>query len=103
MTPPKYEFDWDPEKARRNVAKHGVRFDEAMAVFVDPLAMTIFDEDHSDEEERWVTMGMPQGGRLLVVIHTHAEIDETSVAIRIISARAATKREARQYQSGGTP
>jgi uncharacterized protein len=100
---PEYEFDWDPEKARRNVAKHGVRFEEAMVVFLDPLAVTVFDNDHSDSEERWATIGMTLAGRLLVVVHTHAEIDETTVAIRIISARAATKREARQYRTGEAP
>jgi uncharacterized DUF497 family protein len=97
------EFDWDPAKARRNDAKHGVRFDEALTVFSDPFALTMFDEDHGDEEERWITLGTANDGRLLVVIHTHDDIDETRAVVRLISARPATKREARQYRDGEAP
>jgi uncharacterized DUF497 family protein len=98
MTAPSFEFDWDPAKAQRNDVKHGVRFEEAMMIFTDPLTLTMFDEDHSDDEERWITMGTTQGGRLLAVIHTYDETDATRVVIRIISARSATKRETRQYR-----
>jgi hypothetical protein len=89
------EFEWDPDKAARNLAKHGVSFDEAATVFGDPLAMTYFDPDHSDEEDRFVTFGHSDQGRLLVVSHTDRE-----VRVRIISARAATRKERRQYEQG---
>lgn len=103
MTAQCFEFDWDPAKARRNAARHGVLFNDALTIFADPLAKTLFDEDHSDMEERWITLGTAADGRLLVVIHTHAEIDGQRVAVRIISARPATKREARQYREGEAP
>lgn len=98
-----FEFDWDPAKARSNARKHHVSFQEAMAVFEDPLALTIFDEGHSEGEERWVTLGAIGNGRLIVVVHTYAEIEDERAAIRIISARRATKREARQYQDEQAP
>lgn len=95
-----YEFDWDDAKAASNLSKHRVRFDEAMTVFNDPLAMTRFDAGHSDEEERWVTLGMAAGGALMLVVHTYSPIDAQRVLIRIISARQPTKPEARQYYEG---
>jgi uncharacterized protein len=97
------EFDWDKEKARANVFKHGVAFEEALSVFGDPLAMTLFDDKHSDDEERWITLGLNNQGRLIVVVHTYNELDALRVQIRIISARPATRREARQYQNEQTP
>jgi uncharacterized protein len=96
----RFEFDWDPVKAVSNVAKHGVSFEEAMPVFLDPLALSRPDEDSSMEEERWVTMGQGQDTKLLVVVHTHAEIAEDTVAVRIISVRRPTRREIRQYEEG---
>lgn len=92
-----YEFDWDDTKAAANLSKHGVRFEEAMTVFNDPLAMTCFDTDHSNEEDRWITLGLARGNALLLVVHTYSSIDAQHVLIRIISARHSTKREARQY------
>ena len=77
-------FEWDPGKERRNRHKHGVGFDEASTVFADTLSITIPDPDHSDGEERWVTMGLSHRNRLLVVVHT--EEDEQQI-VRIISAR----------------
>lgn len=71
-----------------------------MTVFNDPLAMTRFDTHHSDEEERWVTLGLATGGALMLVVHTYSTIDAQHVLIRIISARHSTKREARQYYEG---
>jgi uncharacterized protein len=91
-------FDWDPAKAASNLVKHRVSFDEAIAVFRDPLALSRLDERHGANEERWVTLGQGGNGRLIVVVHTYAETDEASVSIRIISARRPTKREARQYE-----
>jgi uncharacterized DUF497 family protein len=91
------EFDWDPAKAAANLTKHRVTFENAMSVFLDPLAMSRLDDDVT-EEERWVTLGLDSAGRLLVVVHTHAELDREAVAIRVISARRSTRREARQYR-----
>ncbi len=88
-------FGWDPEKARLNLAKHGVSFEEAATAFTDPLSLTTFDPDHSDEEDRFVLVGASRKGRLLVVVHT-----DRGEFVRIISARIATKRERRQYASG---
>jgi uncharacterized protein len=68
----RYEFDWDPAKAAANLAKHGVAFRSAMTVFLDPLARSRPDEDNSDEETRWVTLGEASNG-LLVVVHTYVE------------------------------
>jgi uncharacterized DUF497 family protein len=87
------EFEWDPDKAARNLAKHGVSFAEAATVFGAPLAMTYFDPDHSDEEDRFLTFGHSSKGHLLVVSHTDRE-DRT----RIISARRATRKERKQYE-----
>jgi uncharacterized DUF497 family protein len=89
------KFDWDPRKARRNLRKHGIDFDEASTVFADTLSITIPDPDHSEDEERWVTMGLSNRQRLLVAAHTEEE--ET---IRIISARTADRLERRKYEEG---
>jgi len=86
-------FEWDPEKARSNYARHGVSFEEAMGAFRDPLSITILDPDPSEDEARFVLTGRSSTGRLLVVVHT----DRRS-AIRIISSRRATKRERRAYE-----
>ena len=94
------EFDWDPAKAASNRIKHGVTFEEAMTVFLDPLSLSRLDEDGGHVEERWVTLGRSTPGRLLVVVHIHVERTDDNVYIRIISARSATRREARQYEEG---
>lgn len=86
-------FEWDPAKARQNLQKHGVSFEEASSVFYDPLAVTGVDPDHSEGEERLITFGMSSQGRLLVVSQT-----ERGEAIRIISARVATQSERRIYE-----
>jgi uncharacterized DUF497 family protein len=74
-----------------------------MAVFHDPLARSRFDEDNSDEETRWVTLGEAKNGLLLVVVHTYVETAPDRVYVRIISARRPTGREARQYREGTQP
>ena len=86
------EFEWDAAKAASNRQKHGVSFEEAMTVFADPNASTFFDRAHSGAEERYITIGISDKGRLLVVSHT-----ERNGKTRIISARKATKAEARNY------
>jgi len=92
-----YNFEWDPLKARDNRDKHGVTFDEAATVFRDSKALSIFDPDHSETEDRWITKGISEKGRLLVVAHTFQEESEDAVAIRIISSRKATKKETETY------
>ncbi|MDP2228400.1 MAG: BrnT family toxin [Moraxellaceae bacterium] len=91
-------FEWDPGKASSNLRKHGVSFQEAAQVFRDPLALTIFDDAHSEREERWVTVGMVGGRKLVVVVHTWRETGEDHVHVRIISAREATAHETEQYE-----
>jgi uncharacterized DUF497 family protein len=88
-------IEWDAEKAARNLAKHGVSFDEAATVFADPLSVTIHDPRHSVGEERLVALGLSHRGRLLVVVHT-----ERGDAVRIISARLATRHERSDYEQG---
>lgn len=93
-----FDFDWDANKARTNLAKHGVSFRAAASVFRDALALTIFDEEHSADEERWVTLGRAQNGQVLVVVHTSEETSSTELHIRIISARRAEPAEVRDYE-----
>jgi uncharacterized DUF497 family protein len=99
----RYQFDWDPAKAAVNLAKHEVAFEAAMTIFLDQLAWSRFDEDNSDEEDRFVTLGEAKNGQLLVVVHTYVESAPDRIDIRIISARRPTRREARQYREGTEP
>ncbi len=87
------QFDWDEDKAKRNIEKHGVSFEEATTVFGDRLSLTIDDPQHSVEEKRFITIGESANRELLVVVHT-----ERDGAIRIISAREATRREKQDYE-----
>jgi len=87
------KFEWNLEKARSNFRKHKVSFEEAATALKDPMATTGCDPDHSVGEERFVTFGVSERGRLLVVAHT--EKDDT---IRIISARVASKEERKIYE-----
>jgi uncharacterized DUF497 family protein len=86
-------FAWDASKARRNLAKHSVSFEESSTVFADQRSLTIPDPTHSQTEERFVTIGLSHRGKLLVVVHT-----ERGDNIRIISARAASRRERKSYE-----
>ena len=86
-------FEWDPRKATQNRRKHGVSFHEAATVYADPLAVTYHDPDHSISEQRFITVGISNAGRLLIV--AHADRGEN---IRIISARKATLRERKHYE-----
>ena len=86
-------FEWDPNKARSTLTKHGVSFDEASTAFRDTLSITIGDPLHSEDEERFVLIGCSCRNRLLVVVHT-----ERADRIRIISARRATRREKSRYE-----
>jgi len=87
-------FEWDPQKAKSNLIKHGVSFEEASTAFQDTLSLTIDDPLHSIDEDRVVLIGMSNKNRLLVVVHT-----ERGDNIRIISARKATKKERKNYES----
>lgn len=89
------DFEWDGNKAQTNLAKHGVSFEEAATVFDDPCARVIADPDHSIEEERFVILGLSARARELVVCHCLR--GEAETVIRIISARKATRAEAKQY------
>ncbi len=97
------DFDWDPGKAASNAIKHGITFEEAMSIFHDPLALSRFDGDHAAGEERWITIGLASPGNLVLVVHTWVEIDASSAAVRIISARRPTRNEARQYREDQLP
>jgi len=88
-------FEWDPDKAHANLAKHGVSFEEAATAFADPLSFTRFDPDHSAHEDRFLLLGATQSGRLVVVAHT-----DRGESIRIINARLASRRERRTYGGG---
>ncbi len=88
------QFEWDPEKARRNYRKHKVSFEEAVTVFYDPLSATFDDEDDSSAEQRLITIGLSSLGRLVVVSHT-----ERGKALRIISARPATAHERKRHEN----
>ena len=87
-------FEWDENKNQINIDKHGISFEEAMTVFYDPDALVTHDEDHSDDEDRFLILGISEALHLLIVCHCYREENET---IRIISARKANKTEARQY------
>jgi uncharacterized protein len=86
-------YEWDPEKAKRNRRHHNVSFEEAATVFLDPLAMTYPDPDHSDEEDREITIGYSRQQWLLFVSHV-----QRRNRTRIISAREATRRERKQHE-----
>lgn len=90
-----YKFEWGPAKAASNLKDHKVSFEEASTVFGDPLAMLMTDPDHSEEEERYLLLGMSLRGRLLVV-----SFAERPPRTRLISAREATRHERRQYEEG---
>jgi uncharacterized protein len=95
-----FEFEWDDAKAASNEDKHGVTFLQAMTVISDALAVTFYDTEHSEDEERWVSIGQSSEGSLLVVVHTYMETGPASALVRIISARHATKNERMQYEQG---
>jgi uncharacterized DUF497 family protein len=94
-----FHFEWDSTKAAINSVQHGVDFKSALSVLRDPLAITIFDDDHSTADEtRWITIGKASGGAYLVVVHTWEDIGPNAAKIRIISARNATRYERRIYK-----
>ena len=88
-----YNFEWDPRKAESNFKEHGVSFEEAITAFGDPLSMNMSDPDHSEDEQRFIVLGISLRFRTVVVSYT-----ERPPRTRIISARLATRRERRQYE-----
>jgi len=88
----KLKFEWNQNKAAKNIGKHRVSFDEAATIFDDPMFLTVVDEEHSVDEERYISIGLSRHGRLLMVAHT-----DRQGQIRIISARKATKKEEKFY------
>jgi len=89
------KFDWDPKKAETNLRKHGVSFDEGATVFLDPMAISGLDPEHSVGEDRYITFGFSSLGRLLAVCHTYRP-----GTIRIINARCVTRGERKMYEEG---
>ena len=87
-------FEWNKAKNLSNKRKHGVSFEEARTVFIDENALLIHDPDHSEDEDRFILLGLSSRMRLLVVCHSYRKSDEV---IRIMSARKATKEEKKQY------
>ena len=92
----KERFEWDPEKAKINLQKHQVDFEEASTILDDPQLITFLDDEHSIDEERYITIGLSNKNRLLMVAHT-----ERKNEIRIISARKAVKNEEKFYSEAG--
>ena len=88
----KVRFEWDDVKAEKNKRKHGISFDIAKMVFADPNRIEYYDDLHSEDEERWITIG--KAGKILFVVYTERDFGNT---IRLISARLATKNERRDY------
>jgi uncharacterized protein len=93
-----YEFEWDPVKAHANFSKHGLDFERAASVFLDPLALTIPDEGHSEAEARWITLGKDATAQYVLVVHTFESLTNDRARIRLISARRPTKAEVHSYE-----
>ncbi|MBX3001163.1 MAG: BrnT family toxin [Caldilineaceae bacterium] len=89
------KFVWDSQKAQANLSKHGIRFEEASIVLADPMRIVLLDEEHSIDEQRFITIGYSQSNKLLLVAHV-----ERAGKTRIISARKATANERRFYEQG---
>jgi hypothetical protein len=90
-------FEWDETKNKANRLKHGIWFEEAQSVFDDPHARLFFDPEHSEDEDRFILLGLSSASRKLVVIHCYREFESL---VRIISARRAAKGEAKTYEEG---
>ena len=91
-------FEWDRAKALSNERKHGVAFTLALSIFRDPRIQTMFDDEHSGLEERWIALGLASNGGVLVVVHTWMEVDAANVNVRIVSARKANAAEKAVYE-----
>ena len=88
-------FKWNQSKSKINFQKHGISFEEAQSVFYDDFAIEFFDDEHSEDEDRFILLGMSEKFRILVVCHCYRESDSV---IRIISSRKATRKESKYYK-----
>jgi len=93
-----YHFEWDPVKNKTNLRKHGISFEEATEIFLDPLQLSMPDNEHGESEERWITLGNTKAHQLRLVVHTFMTYHQDQVTIRIILARPATRHEQKQYE-----
>jgi Uncharacterized protein conserved in bacteria len=93
-----YNFDWNIAKEKQNIRKHQLTFRLASTIFRDSYQLTIYDEEHSQDEDRWITIGLDETGIVRLVVHTFEQTDSSSCIIRIISARKATFTETQYYQ-----
>ncbi len=93
-----FEFEWDEGKATVNLKKHQVAFSEAISVWLDSMSLEIFDSEHSNDEERWVRLGLSARAKVLTVVYCEIV---SGHRIRLISARRATLQETKQYFRGG--
>ena len=92
-----YYFDWDENKNRINLEKHGITFEEASTIFFDERALLFDDPEHSIDEDRFLLLGMSETAKVCIVCHCYRESD---TVIRIISARQATRKEEQRYVRG---
>ncbi len=90
------KFEWDINKEKINIQRHGITFEQASYVFADPFALNKYDNEHSEDEDRWVLLGKSLNETVIVVVHTFRDNDGTEY-VRIIRARKATKREKQAY------
>lgn len=93
-------FEWDKNKAKSNLQRHKVSFDEAKTVFADDLLITFQDDLHSDTEQRFISIGYSTKSRVLLVVHTENHLEEDRIIIRIMSCRKATASEKEIYEKG---
>ncbi|MDE3164972.1 MAG: BrnT family toxin [Acidobacteriota bacterium] len=93
-----FQFEWDEVKADANLRKHGITFQMASTVFFDPNLLTAADQEHSETEDRWFSLGIAANGILLSVVYLWSDGDPIAIKIRLISARRATLSECGQYQ-----
>ena len=98
MNDRQFQFEWDEIKAAANVRKHGVSFELASTAFNDPRLLTIADQEHSEAEERWFSVGCASDGALLSIVYLWSESDPGTTKIRLIMARQATRNEIRHYE-----
>lgn len=90
------KFEWDSKKEKINIKKHKVAFEQAAYVFNDKYSLSLFDDEHSEDEDRWILLGKSLKEMILVVVHTFRDKDDVEI-VRIISARKATKNEQKTY------
>ena len=98
MNERQFQFEWDEIKAAGNLRKHRVSFEHASTVFSDPRILSMADLEHSETEERWLSIGLASNGAMLFIVYTGPESDPAATKIRLISAREASQTEVRNYE-----